>query len=363
MSGGRDQAADISIRIDMLRLILILGIVFIHVPFDDRTAPYNAGTTGFDWVMIGLRDGLFRVGVPCLSLISGYLIGLRPPSSYRALLNKKAKSIALPFLFFNLSTFALVLVLQLLGYGSFWPDMLHASTIEVLDALFSIADQPINIPLYFMRDLMMCILLYPLLAWIVARAPGLFLGVILIVLLLDIEIWVILRIRILFCFVLGMTLAMHKVNIRRFDHLAGPALALLTAIIMALTAAHVMGNEYLRGWAQSAEKIGILISSVLVWIAAAPLGRTGAGQAISERSYYSFFIFCTHQPLLVLCSIVQSRLHLPYPLFFFSSALVAIVAAVALFDLMARFAPGFLSSVTGVRVRPKRAPLPDVTAT
>lgn len=355
---------DLSRRIDILRLILIIGIVFIHVPFDDHTSPYMANPPPFETMMIWLRDGLFRVGVPCLSLISGYLIGLKRPRSHEALLAKKGRTLVVPFLIFNLSVFFFVLGLQFLGGGTFWPDLTGSDLHDLLDALFSIYDQPINIPLYFLRDLIVCIILYPALAWIVQRAPRGFLLLVVAMMVLDLDTGIILRTRILLAFSLGMALAMHRVDIQRYDRFAVPALTALVCISAGLAFLHVVGGEYLQGIAQGTEKLATLTASVLVWFAAAPLAAAKLGHRLAKHARYSFFIFCTHQPILVICAMVQSRLSLPYPLFFFASAGVALLLGILLFILLERRAPGLLAIMTGARVRQRaEIPLPSPSST
>jgi hypothetical protein len=66
--------ANVSSRINLTRILLISGIVFVHVPFGSDTSPFDGTYGPFDGLRVFPRDGLFRVGVPSLSAISGYLL-------------------------------------------------------------------------------------------------------------------------------------------------------------------------------------------------------------------------------------------------------------------------------------------------
>ena len=95
--------ANISSRINLMRILLISGIVFVHVPSDPQTSPF-LGTFGIlDWLRVFLGDSLFRVGVPCLSAISGYLLFRRglDDFDYGRRSRSKARTVLAPFLIWN----------------------------------------------------------------------------------------------------------------------------------------------------------------------------------------------------------------------------------------------------------------------
>ncbi|MCA1407566.1 acyltransferase [Ensifer sp. IC3342] len=122
--------ANVSSRIDLMRIVLVSGIVFVHIPFDPQTSPF-LGAYGFlDRVRVYLGESLFRVGVPCLNAISGYLLFRRGIDSfdYRRMLTTKARTIPLPFLIWSGAFFVAVLVAQPNGIGfGYLPDVVHAA--------------------------------------------------------------------------------------------------------------------------------------------------------------------------------------------------------------------------------------------
>ncbi|MCA1366869.1 hypothetical protein I6F15_05570 [Bradyrhizobium sp. BRP14] len=61
---------NVSSRIYLTRVLLTSSIVFAHV---SQSSPL-LGTYGFvNWLRVFLCEGLTRIGVPCLSAISGYI--------------------------------------------------------------------------------------------------------------------------------------------------------------------------------------------------------------------------------------------------------------------------------------------------
>ena len=88
-----------------MRIVLISGIVSVHMPFDTYTSPFKGAYGFFDWLRAFLRDSLFRVGVPCLSAISGYLLfphGTASPDDAK-IIRRKTKTVILPSLVWNRS--------------------------------------------------------------------------------------------------------------------------------------------------------------------------------------------------------------------------------------------------------------------
>ncbi len=224
--------ANISSRINLMRIVLISGIVFVHVPHDPQTSPF-LGTYGFlDWLRVFLGDSLFRVGVPCLSAISGYLMFRRGLDTfdYKKTLRTKARTVLLPFLLWNLAFLALVYVAQLknIGFG-YLPDVVNATPREWLSLAFALEALPINVPLYFLRDLLLCILLSPLLAWLIKRYPLQTLGVLLAFAVLPLPNGIFLKKSILFGFCTGIYLSLHRIDTKLLD----PYARSITAVFLA----------------------------------------------------------------------------------------------------------------------------------
>ena len=196
------DTAGIAVRINSLRIVLIVGIMIVHIPYDQSTSPYNDQGTCFDWLRILLGDVIFRAGVPCLSAFSGYLLFRHGAiGQYGALLKKKLRTLVIPYLFWNIGLFACVMFAQTIGVmNGYFPDLRAITMEKGANLLLSVSENPINLPLYFLRDLFVCFLLAPIVKTAVGKAPLLTLISLLIVPVVFNRIYILLRPDILFTF-------------------------------------------------------------------------------------------------------------------------------------------------------------------
>lgn len=128
----------INYPIEFMRIAGVILITFTHTNHN-----FTTGATYF------LLEELPQYGTLLLSVISGYLY-----YTYRGvpgLLNKKIKSLLLPFLIANIAVLLPVLIIYACGYN-----YLNRFTYDIhliTDGLFALNDVPINPPTYFIRDL------------------------------------------------------------------------------------------------------------------------------------------------------------------------------------------------------------------
>ena len=222
----------------MMRLVLIIGIVFIHIPYDPATSAFAEDAGVLAWIRVFLGESLFRVGVPCLSAISGYLLFRHGSDGFRYLkaIRARAQTVLLPFLIWNIAFLTIVLVLQAQGIGfGYLPDAINASPYDLLNLAVAIDGAPINMPLYFLRDLMICMLLAPVLAAAIKRYPLPTLAILMIYAVLPMPDGIFLRRSIPFGFSCGIYAAIHTVDVRMFDKHA-PAIAAVSLAASALLA-------------------------------------------------------------------------------------------------------------------------------
>ncbi len=153
----------------------------------------------------------------------------------------------MPFLIWNLTVFVGVLALQRAGMSvGYFPDLWNASWRETLSYAFATEELPIDIPLYFLRDLFVCILLSPVLAFLVKRfaAPTLVI-LFLVAILPDLVLYVVLKKSILFSFSFGIFLALNKIDVKALDRFAvvGTLTTLVLAALLA-TALYATGPDF-----------------------------------------------------------------------------------------------------------------------
>ena len=158
-------ARDISRRIIVLRPLLIFLILTTHV----HGALYRPDLLGLSWswssYLYALLTGVVALcALPLLSVISGYLAGCTAwDKPYLRLLWDKFRTLLIPMLFWNL-------VLALWWYQQNLNGLEARSDLALYPfdperwfyALTSIFRIPANPPLYFLRELFLCFVCFPL---------------------------------------------------------------------------------------------------------------------------------------------------------------------------------------------------------
>ncbi|PVE55176.1 succinoglycan biosynthesis protein exoh [Agrobacterium tumefaciens] len=345
---------NLSSRINLMRIILISGIVFVHVPHDPETSPFLGLYGFFDWVRVFLGDALFRIGVPCLSAISGYLLFRRGWNafSYPATIKSKSKTVLLPFLLWNGGLFIAVMLLQRAGIGvGYFPDLWNASPREMLSHGVAVEELPVNVPLYFLRDLFVCILLSPLLALLVRRFALPTLAILLLLTAIpDLGLLIVQKKSILFSFTLGIALALHKIDLKMLDPYAKP-LTVVTLIVAAAlaTALYWTGPEFTFGLNLMRNLLAVF-GVMGFWVASSLLVQNRLGQRLSQTGSLSFWIFCAHYPLLVILWMVWNKGDLDfYPAFYIGAVTLTFVLLIISNAQVRARLPSLYAVLTGSR--------------
>ncbi len=302
---------NLSSRINLMRIILISGIVFVHVPHNPETSPFLGVYGFFDWLRVFLGDALFRIGVPCLSAISGYLLFRKGMQAfdYLATVKSKARTVLLPFLLWNGALVAAVLLLQRFGVGvGYFPDLWNATPREMMSHGAAVEEFPLNVPLYFLRDLFVCILLSPILAFLVRRYAWATLGVLLIITAWpEVTLFIVQKKSILFSFTLGIALALYKIDLKALDaHAVKITAAVLGASAILATALYFTGPDF-PFELELLRNLLAVFGAMGLWASSSLLIRSKAGKRLSETGSLSFWIFCAHYPLLVMMWMVWNR--------------------------------------------------------
>jgi succinoglycan biosynthesis protein ExoH len=345
----RNQDA-VSQRIDMLRFLMIFGIVLLHAP------PYvplaEIANTPFDLLKAFFQHAVFRTTVPVLTFISGYLLFRsaldRAPAR---LAQKKFRTIVVPFLVFNLGLLAAALTLHHAWGIQLSNNMIPADGKAWLDAAFGLTEAPINYPLKFLRDLFALMMVAPLLGYLLRRSPWLGLALVALVYQFDLDRDFVLRNEMWPVFYCGGLAAVRNWNMRALDRHAPLCLALFLSICACIVWFRLNNTGLLR-----------LVAPVLIWPAASLLVPTAVGRWMARMSKYSFFIFITHAPLLLATMLVYTPLaaYVPYPVYWVLAPVLTSTLLVCAFRLAMWTAPSLFSIVVGSRplVRPaRRAPL------
>lgn len=168
-----------SLRIQLLRFPLVVGVVFLHAW--GTTVGLAGGEmlgmnqpSGFaDFVRNLVSQGFARTAVPTFFLVSGFLFfnGLEwPMRGYAAKLKTRLRTLLVPYLFWNVAwLLALALAQAIPAYRTFFSGVNNPiasySTFDYVNAVFGIGGPPIAYQFWFIRDLMLLTLIAPLIAY------------------------------------------------------------------------------------------------------------------------------------------------------------------------------------------------------
>lgn len=356
-----------SITISFLRFPLIIGILFIHsqTSLSVIGGISNVGTPLFDIVRDLFSFVLSAVSVPLFFLISGYFFFYNNAFSkdiYIRKLKKRAKTLLIPYLFWNgiyLIFNSIIIYIPTLstifkGNPISWEFVITAfwGCTKGVEHIY-----PIAYHFWFIRDLMVMILLSPLFFIVIKYTK--ILGVICFAVLwgLNYRIPYVGMIGMssaaIFFFMLGSWLSINRKNIitecRKYDMVSYVIYPLFIILdICTMHGTHENYNIYIHN-------IGILLGIIFCCNIACILIPKIHIKKIDFWSSVSFFVFAIHDPW-ILTQLRKITIILFHPndnlsllFFYFTNILLTILIAVSIYMVMKIMVPRFTNLITGGR--------------
>lgn len=344
---------------DLLRLPLMIGVLLIHA-YD----PLNGGALSLqghdgvaDMVMYLISQILARVSVPIFFYFSGFFffrqLGSAGVTVWTNLIRKRVRTLFVPFLLWNLLTLLAFLAIYKFGHGGTHAGSVServgsADLLGKAKLLFDNNGSPISYQFWFIRDLMLCLVLSVLtiplnLRWFavltaVAGAAWL------------LELWPIAvpTAPSVFFFLLGglayrATGSLALSRVPRWIVLLYAA-GVVLELIFGKVVGNIMHNLVLLLGVGSAYWLAMLIGSH-------PLLR----QFFMAHGGAAFFLFAAHEPLMAMIKKVMFTLSLQSPsllsilLAYMLPPVLVCIFLLAMWHLLSRFAGGVLAVMTGGR--------------
>ena len=299
-------------RIELLRFVMIFGIVILHTP--EYVSIANIGTGWFDLSKAFLQSAVFRCTVPVLTCISGFLLfSSGVDRDIGKLARKKFRTLAVPFFTCNTLLAALLYLMQSRYSIPVSYQLYPLNPGTMLDAALGLSKNPVNYPLNFVRDLLALMLLAPFMGYLLRNAASA--GLLLVVTLFwfDYEGNLVLRNEMAIMFYVGGMAAIQRWDIKRLDRHAGVCLALFLAMCTCIVIFKVENTSALRFFAP-----------FLLWPTTALVVDTRPGTWLADRAKHSFFIFLLHAPVLVVSYAAYRCVDefIPYGLYWFATPLL-----------------------------------------
>jgi len=336
-------------RIDIMRFPLIAGVVFAHA--------YPGSSNNFITVFIYnfICNDLRRV--PLLFLISGYVFFIKfDPSkqTYWSKFNARIRSLLIPFLIWNIATLLIFALAQSIPstsafFSGFNAPIASYSVFDYFNAILGINRMPIAVQFWFIRDLMVLVLLTPFIHYVYSRMPKLFLMLLFMCWMLDFWPIYVPSVEATLFFSVGAFLGERRDDIFSLDKFGIIAIPIFIMIaVYTILFAQSPLSPYLH-------RIGIVLGIIsAMYISKQVMKWPQAKNKLLELSKMSFFVFAAHEPLQIIIRKLVYRVLMPASWWlelalYFMIPTCIIAFLIATYHLLDNVAPNILRVITGKR--------------
>lgn len=351
-----------------LRFPLIVGVVLIHAHMTDiiiggKNVFSQLDFPIYSFVATLLSEVLARIAVPLFFILSGFLFFYHTTFNrmvYAAKLRKRARSILLPYLIWNLIVIWLFFLAQ-----NLLPSLMSGVNKPIIDYTLkewieafwakqsadpSSGNMPINYPLWFIRDLMVVMLLSPIIYLLVKHLK--FIGVMLLGTL-----WLSgissgipgLSTTALFFFSVGAVFSVHNLNMVEslYPLRKAATISYVALVICDLLTLNMIGHSYIHN-------LGIIAGCTCMITLTAWGLQKGMWHIKDWLAGCSFFIFAFHgMPLALIIKVCIKFIPIHHEAIaiaiYLGSTILVIVLAIMLYLFMRRYLPRLLAILTGGR--------------
>ena len=358
----------LSETLEVLRFPLAVFILLLHSSFEHEIKDGISIFEGWDAPIYHRLDFIFsqnicNIAVPLFFLMSGFLFfkeGVLTIEQYKNKLRKRIKSLLVPYLVWNVIIFFLYLTVQLLapsmntGRNKFIVDY---SFYDYLMSFWSMSfineggvSGPIDSPLWFIRDLMVMMVISPLFYWLIKKMTILLPISLVLTYIFGINTGIQgFSMSALTFFSLGAYFGMIKFDFVKiskdyFKILFYLYFFLLTTLVLQ------MGNSTIPAWYSG---LTVFIGVFMVIGIASFLVDRYSCKINPFLSGSTFFIFASHSEILKITIRLTSRLGINSDMFYcvayFVCPLITLTVLLISYWILLRLSPKFASVLSGGR--------------
>jgi len=351
-----------SLRLKLLRFPPIIGVIYIHAY--GTVIHYSTGSLGTaelngltQFVRILISEGVARTAVPLFFLMAGYLFFATfhwSERTYGKKIVSRLRTLFIPFVFWNVLVLGFTAAMQAIpavqpyftGTGKL---VAEYGLYDFCNALFGIQGYPIAYHFWFIRDLMLLVVLAPVIAVIVRFVPIPFFLVVYGCWITDSwPIYAPAAVGVFF-FSAGALCGVKGQSLFAFDRFG----EILWLVYLPLLLADVIWYET---WFNNAlHRTGLIVGVLALLYATKPILRNAwLSSALVTLGGASFFVYAAHEPLLGIVRMLAFSyvpLDGPYTMLALYLTIPVLVMALLVFchRLLARLCPRALALVTGGR--------------
>lgn len=345
---------EVSCRIKLLRLPLIIGIVTIH------SSIVSLGSTDkfFQTFIAGTWGGSC---VAFLFILSGFLFFRNfnlSLNSYLEKLKSRFGTLLVPYLFWNLALLGMVLIVLNVPatssiiqghYKQYIGDYSLANFIDCLTGYKS--GYPIAFHFWYVRDLITMVILSPVFLLVARKIPYIGLALFAAPWLLRLELGFI-NIQWLgpLFFYLGCLIAVKNLDLTWLDRQKSLIIGIYLAMAVLLTAMETADIQTFKHLFECCTRV---LGTAAIWCAS-DLVAGKLQKLLLNLSGLAFFVYAAHEPTVTVLKEVFDKLSKPSNsitviIYYLLIATLATLVTLAVGTILQRYAPKFFQLITGAR--------------
>jgi fucose 4-O-acetylase-like acetyltransferase len=345
---------EVSEKIKLLRLPLIIGIVTIHSYIN----PVGYADNFFQTFILSTWGGSC---VAFLFILSGFLFFRNfnlSLNSYIEKLKSRFWTLLVPYLFWNLALVAMVLIVINIPatssiiqghYKEYIGDYSFANFIDCLTGYRS--GYPITFHFWYVRDLIVMVILSPVFLLLARKIPYLGLALFAVPWLLKLQLGSI-KIQWLgpLFFYLGCLIAVQKLDLTWLNRRKSLIIGIYLAMAVVLAIMQTSGIETFKHLFECCTRV---VGTMAIWCASDLI--TGKLQKVClNLSGLAFFVYAAHEPTVTVLKEVFDRLSktpnsITVMVQYLFVVTIATLVTLAAGSLLQRYTPKFFQVITGAR--------------
>lgn len=362
----------LSQAIGLSRLLLVIGLVFLHYRFfpESTHTPWNGYDPDGPRVATFVSSFflfLFFASVPLLSLISGWLFfGFPAQAAQKTLpdrIHRRFRSVFLPMATWNGVYLALVIVLMAHDpanplLDTLTTDLTHATAWDYANAVFGITQVPIGFQFWFVRDLFVAALVSPAMWLALRQAPYPVLAALGLAWLTGSSLVLFFRPDVAFFFYLGGLLRVKRARLE----IGSRATLLLLALYLTLVVLRTLAPGFIEWTGTDRPALVVattralrVVGTLACWGIFVHLAATRLGAVLARFAGLAFFVHAAHFPLIEAVKFALWP-YRPSPaegwmvVHYFASVLTTIALTLIAAAVLARLAPNMFALMNGGRI-------------
>ena len=364
----------LSKTIDKLRFPLTVLVVVLHCSVRRKGMIVNEDLSdifsiliaySYNYIYALLNGALAHLAVPTFFFISGYLFFMKGDfsiSTYRNKLHKRIKTLFVPYVAWIALYVVSTIIYKVMEDPSFnimtfFKDNGYLRLFydcNVWHTQMSLLSGPFLIPLWYIRDLMVMVIISPLIYFLIKRTRHIY--IICLTCLFLLRLWPDIHgisLTAIFFFSLGSEFSIRKrnfvVDMYKISNITNILFAVLLAIIL-MQCLHIYIMDF------SVFPLFLVVGVVFLFNLTSSYVRRNISKK-NNLSKYSFFMYCAHHVLLIGLSIkivdkfliVVENETLKQLLALLITPILLIFICIMLYKVIQRFMPSVLKILTGER--------------